>query len=315
MKKENITENEGALSPFDEFQLGISNGEEINGRIYRLYPVSRAGNRPMTEFVGRVTEIVDEDFIGREFGPGNYRVIYRIKRASGESETKQFNVNIGQEYARFHKSTETAPETAKAAAPVLGGGFDVGGLLAGLTAEKIAAIGMALKALKEFLAPPAPAAPSVDLTRLIELLATNNKQQSVSDAILIKAMDGMQKQAAAPSVIEQLRQMKEIKEAFSEELENENNQGDNEEMDFLINKAFELLPGLLAKKNNDYKAVGQEVSNNAFINGLIQGNPDLAGKFFEEAIKKYGLENAQKLAAGFGYNIAPQEQTQAVKAG
>lgn len=315
MKKENITENEGALSPFDEFQLGISNGEEINGRIYRLYPVSRAGNRPMTEFVGRVTEIVDEDFIGREFGPGNYRVIYRIKRASGESETKQFNVNIGQEYARFHKSTETAPETAKAAAPVLGGGFDFAGLLSGLTAEKIAAIGMALKALKEFLAPPAPAAPSVDLTRLIELLATNNKQQSVSDAILIKAMDGMQKQAAAPSVIEQLRQMKEIKEAFSEELENENNQGDNEEMDFLINKAFQILPDLLAKKNNDYRAVGQEVSNNSFINGLIQDNPELAGKFFEEAIKKYGVENAQKLAAGFGYNIAPQQQTEAVKAG
>lgn len=315
MKKENITENEGALSPFDEFQLGISNGEEINGRIYRLYPVSRAGNRPMTEFVGRVTEIVDEDFIGREFGPGNYRVIYRIKRASGESETKQFNVNIGQEYARFHKATETAPETAKAAAPVLGGGFDVGGLLAGLTADKMAAIGIALKQLKEFLAPPPPPQPAVDLTRLLEIMLSNNKQQSVSDAILIKAMDGMQKQAAAPSVIEQLRQMKEIKEAFTEEIENENNQGDNEEMDFLINKAFELLPGLLAKKNNDYKAVGQEVSNNAFINGLIQGSPDLAGKFFEEAIKKYGLENAQKLAAGFGYNIAPQEQTDAVKAG
>lgn len=314
MKKENITENEGALSPFDEFQLGISNGEEINGRIYRLYPVSRAGNRPMTEFVGRVTEIVDEDFIGREFGPGNYRVIYRIKRASGESETKQFNVNIGQEYARFHKGPETAPETTKAAAPVLGGGFDLGSLLAGLTAEKIAAVGMALKAIKEFLAPPAPAAPAVDLTRLIELLATNNKQQSVSDAILIKAMDGMQKQAAGPSIFEQLKQIKELKETFAEEIENENNQGDSEEMDFLINKAFQILPDLLAKKNNDYRAVGQEVSNNSFINGLIQDNPELAGKFFEEAIKKYGVENAQKLAAGFGYNIAPQ-QTEAVKAG
>lgn len=314
MKKENITENEGALSPFDEFQLGISNGEEINGRIYRLYPVSRAGNRPMTEFVGRVTEIVDEDFIGREFGPGNYRVIYRIKRASGESETKQFNVNIGQEYARFHKGPETAPETAKAAAPVLGGGFDLGGLLAGLTADKMAAIGIALKQLKEFLAPPPPPQPAVDLTKLLEIMLSNNKQQSVSDAILIKAMDGMQKQAAAPSVIEQLRQMKEIKEAFSEELENENNQGDNDEMDFLINKAFQILPDLLAKKNNDYRAVGQEVSNNSFINDLIQNDPDLAGRFFKEAIKKYGVENAQKLAAGFGYNLKPQE-TEAVKAG
>ena len=313
--KKDYEEPREITSAFDDFQIGLTGAEEISGRIYRLYPLDKTGGRPMTEFVGRVEEKVDEDFIGREFGPGSYRVIYRIKRAGEPAETKQFNVNIGAEYAKFRKGPETAPEAPKTAAPVLGGGFDLGSLLGSLTADKMAAIGIALKQLKEFLAPPPPPQPAVDITRLLEIMLSNNKQQSVSDAILIKAMDGMQKQAAAPSVIiEQLRQMKEIKEAFSEELENENNQGDNDEMDFLINKAFELLPGLLAKKNNDYRAVGQEVSNNAFINGLIQGNPDLAGKFFEEAIKKYGLENAQKLAAGFGYNIAPQE-TEAVKAG
>lgn len=297
----------------DDWFMSISDEEEISGRIYRLFPVDRAGNKPMTEFVGKFNQKIDEDFIGREFGPGNYRVVARIIKPTGEKIVKQKNVNIGQEYACFHKDPETAPEAPKTAAPVLGGGFDLGGLLGILTADKMAAIGIALKQLKEFLAPPPPPQPAVDLTRLLEIMLSNNKQQSVSDAILIKAMDGMQKQAAAPSVIEQLRQMKEIKEAFSEELENENNQGDNDEMDFLINKAFQILPGLLAKKNNDYRAVGQEVSNNEFINGLIQGNPELAGRFFEEAIKKYGVENAQKLAAGFGYNIQPQ--TDAVKAG
>lgn len=313
--KKDYEETREITSAFDDFQIGLTGAEEVNGRIYRLYPLDKTGGRPMTEFVGRVDEKVDEDFIGREFGPGSYRVIYRIKRNGEPAETKQFNVNIGAEYAKFRKAPETAPEAPKTAAPVLGGGLDLGGLLGSLTADKMAAIGIALKQLKEFLAPPPPPQPAVDLTRLLEIMLSNNKQQSVSDAILIKAMDGMQKQAAAPSVIEQLRQMKEIKEAFSEELENENNQGDNDEMDFLLNKAFELLPGLLAKKNNDYRAVGQEVSNNAFINGLIDGNPDLAGRFFEEAIKKYGVENAQKLAAGFGYNIAPQEQKEAVKAG
>lgn len=310
--KKDYEEPREITSAFDDFQIGLTGAEEISGRIYRLYPLDKTGGRPMTEFVGRVEEKVDEDFIGREFGPGSYRVIYRIKRANEPAETKQFNVNIGAEYAKYRKGPETAPEAPKTAAPVLGGGFDIGGLLGSLTADKMAAIGIALKQLKEFLAPPPPPQPAVDLTRLLEIMLSNNKQQSVSDAILIKAMDGMQKQAAAPSVIEQLRQMKEIKEAFSEELENEN-QGDNDEMDFLINKAFQILPELLAKKNNDYRAVGQEVSNNAFINGLIQGNPELAGRFFEEAIKKYGVENAQKLAAGFGYNIQPQ--TDAVKAG
>ena len=310
--KKDYEEPREITSAFDDFQIGLTGAEEISGRIYRLYPLDKTGGRPMTEFVGRVEEKVDEDFIGREFGPGSYRVIYRIKRANEPAETKQFNVNIGAEYAKYRKGPEMAPEAPKTAAPVLGGGFDLGGLLGSLTADKMAAIGIALKQLKEFLAPPPPPQPAIDLTRLLEIMLSNNKQQSVSDAILIKAMDGMQKQAAAPSVIEQLRQMKEIKEAFTEELENEN-QGDNDEMDFLINKAFQILPELLAKKNNDYRAVGQEVSNNSFINGLIQDNPDLAGKFFEEAIKKYGVENAQKLAAGFGYNIKPQ--TDAVKAG
>ena len=308
MKKDNENQE---TSSFDDFQLGLTDGEVVSGRIYRLFPVDRVGNRPMTEFVGRVMERVDEDYIGREFGPGNYRVVYTIRKANGETERKQFNVNIGPEYAKYHQAKETAPEAPKSSAPVLGGGFDIGAILGGLTAEKIAAIGMVLKAVKEFLAPPAPPQPAIDLNRLIEAFAANNKQQSVSDAILIKAMDTMQKQpAAVPSIMEQFKQFNERKEVFKEENETEN-QGDNDEMDFLINKAFELLPGLLAKKNNDYRAVGQEVSNNAFVNGLIKGNPDLAGKFFEAAIKEYGLENAQKLAAGFGYNIEPQDAAKA----
>lgn len=300
-------------SSFDDFQLGLTDGEEVSGRIYRLFPVDRVGNRPMTEFVGRVMERVDEDYIGREFGPGNYRIVYTIRKANGEKEIKQFNVNIGPEYAKYHKAKETAPEAPKGPAPVLGGGFDLGAILGSLTAEKIAAVGMVLKAVKEFLAPPAPQQPAIDFNRLIEAFAANNKQQSVSDAILIKAMDTMQKPpAVTPSFLEQWKQFKDIKEAIKEETETETeNQGDNDEMDFLINKAFEILPTLLAKKNNDYRAVGQEVSNNAFVNGLIKGNPDLAGKFFEAAIKEYGLDNAQKLAAGFGYNIEPQDAAKA----
>lgn len=312
--KKDYEEAREITSAFDDFQIGLTGAEEITGRIYRLYPLDKTGGRPMTEFVGRVEEKVDEDFIGREFGPGSYRVVYRIKRGGEPAETKQFNVNIGAEYAKYRKGPETAPEAPKTAAPVLGGGFDLGGLLGRLTADKIAAIGIALKQLKEFLAPPPPPQPAVDLTRLLEIMLSNNKQQSVSDAILIKAMDTMQKPpAVTPSFLEQLKQFKDIKEAIKEETETETeNQGDNDEMDFLINKAFEILPTLLAKKNNDYRAVGQEVSNNAFVNGLIKGNPDLASKFFEAAIKEYGLENAQKLASGFGYNIEPQD---AVKAG
>ena len=71
----------------------------------------------------------------------------------------------------------------------------------------------------------------------------------------------------------------------------------------MLEKAFDYLPLLLQKNNNNYKAVGQEVKENPFVSNLIRNDPDLAQKFFERARVAYGDENAKALAAGFGLKM------------
>lgn len=318
MKNEKNTAQESFLSDFDAAveelnQMDVNGGVEVVGSIYRITSPVDSKGRPASEFVGKVDEYKDEDFVGRTYGPGIYRLIYRINNGR-ERFKKEFKYTIGQEYAKFTRK-ETAIE-----APQMGGAmqtpsFDIGAILGGLTVEKIGVLAAAFKTIKEMFAPK-PAAPPVDLTRLIEILATNNKQQSVSDAILIKAMDGMSKQNAQPSILQQLKEFREIRDTFAEDLEQENeNENKGDTMDFMIEQAFKYLPGLLQKKNNDFRAVGQEVKENPFVSGLIQSHPDLAQDFFEKAVETYGPEKAKELARGFGYNMDFINQPQEAAAG
>ena len=70
------------------------------------------------------------------------------------------------------------------------------------------------------------------------------------------------------------------------------------------------MPQLLQKNNTNFQATGAEAAENAYVKNLVANDPQLALTFFEKAKQKYGLENAQKLALGFGYNLqdAPQEK-------
>ena len=191
------------------------------------------------------------------------------------------------------------------AAPVPQQAPTISGLLGGLTSEKITAGVMLLKTVRDILAPPAP---PVDLTRLIEVFAANNKAQTVSDAVMIKAMDSLQQQKSGASISQQLQDLKAIRELANDVNTNESESGDT--MDF-IKMGLSLLPALLQKQNGDFRATGAAVKDNALINTLISDNPDLATKFFESAAAKYGVEQAKQLAAGFGYNIEQENTEQA----
>ena len=305
MKKEQTNEN--YANDFEQLvdelnEMDANGGVELVGTIYRITSPIDSKGRPASEFVGKVDELKDEDFVGRTYGPGVYRLVYRINNGR-EKFKKEFKYTIGKEYAQFIHA-ETAPEAPKTSGAAFVPGFDVGAILGGLTVEKIGVLAAAFKTIKEMFTPKEKA-PAVDLTRLMEVMLTNNKQQSVSDAILIKAMDGMQKQAAAPSLLQQLKDFREVRDTIAEDLaeEKENDDDKGENMSWIIEKAFELLPGLLQKKNNDFQAVGHDVSNNPFVTGIIQDNPELAQEFFARAVEKYGPENAQKLAHGFGLNM------------
>ena len=305
MKKDETTNTE--LN--DDF-ADLENQKEVYGRIYRIISPLESVGRPAREFVGKVEERVDEDYIGRIFGPGRYNIHYRVTRSDGSKFERDETFNIGQEYAK--KDATQAP--VKQAPASTFGGLDVGALLGGLTVEKITAIGAAVKMFRDFIAPPQQ--PQIDVTKLLEIIAANNRPQSISDAVLIQAMQSLQKQNTPPSLLQQMRELKEIKETLKDETAEETD-GEGGQMSFLLEQAFKYLPSLLAANKNNFQATGAQVRENPMVAGLIRNNPDLAQEFIERAALTYGRENAESLARGFGLQLTPapvqqqQENSQA----
>lgn len=298
---------EEVLAGFDE-----ENGIEIEGRIYRKTKPEDSIGRMSFEAIAKVNEIVDEDWIGRHFGGGNYFVKWTFKQGD-RKEVRQKNYAVGPEYDKFVKTS--APAVSGAVPAV--SGLDLGGLLGSLTVEKIAAIGSAIKLVKDIFAPPPPPAP-VDITKLLEIIATNSNKQSVSDAIVIESMRAMKQQSAQPpqTLAQQIADFKALKDTFKDEFSNDSTEG-GDEMNFLLEKAIEYLPLLLQKKNNDFRAVGAEARENPLIKSVISSNPELTQKFFEQARATYGDAAVQQLAAGFGLKatIIPANTAEGVKNG
>lgn len=301
--------NDPTEAAIEELNELSENGGEISGRIYRIEeePDGRTLSGIRT-FIGVVDCPVDEDFIGRKFGGGAYKLRYRIRTPQGV-EKKELLYRVDKSYNRFIKTNETPQAAPNAANVQLQAQSQKGfleGILNGLTVDKITAFGFAIKEIKELFTPtPAPAP---DYMKLIEIMAGNQQKQSVSDAILIKAMDSMgQPRQAAPSLLQQIRDLQAVKEAIKDETENQEQDGEN--MNFLIKTALEYLPLLLKKNNNDFKAVGQQAAQNPMIQDLIKNDGGLAQQFINAALKQYGPQAAQQLAAGFGYTsqyVPPQ---------
>lgn len=293
MKKDETPNNE----IIDDF-ADLENQKEVYGRIYRIISPLESVGRPAREFVGKVEERVDEDYIGRIFGPGRYNIHYRVTRSDGSKFERDETFNIGQEYAKKDVTQQTVKQ---AAAPTFGG-LDLGAVLGGLTVEKITAIGAAVKMFRDFIAPPQQ--PQIDVTKLLEIIAANNRPQSISDAVLIQAMQSLQKQNTPPSLLQQMRELKEIKETLKDETADETD-GEGGQMSFLLEQAFKYLPSLLAANKNNFQATGAQVRENPMVAGLIRNNPDLAQEFIERAALTYGRENAESLARGFGLQLTP----------
>lgn len=297
MKKDETTTTEIN----DDF-ADLENQKEVYGRIYRIISPLESVGRPAREFVGKVEERVDEDYIGRIFGPGRYNIHYRVTRSDGSKFERDETFNIGQEYAK----KDTPQQPVKQAAATTLGGLDLGAVLGGLTVEKITAIGAGLKLIKDFLAPPPPP-PSVDVAKLLEIFAANNRPQPVSDALLIQAMQSLQKTNTPPSLLQQMRELKEIKETLKDETADETD-GEGGQMSFLLEQAFKYLPSLLAANKQDFRATGAQARELPMVAGIIRNNPDLATEFINRAAQQYGRENAQQLAAGFGLQLTPIQQ-------
>lgn len=302
------TEYERALEELES--MSENGGVTISGRIYRLLsPVEQVSGRPARELVGKVDKFVDDDYIGRKFGSGRYCVRYNVKR-DGETKGKEktFIYTISKEYDKFVKpSIDQArePEAITPAHNSRAGLLD--NFFGSLTVDKITALSLAAKTLKEIFAPPPPPAP--DLVGLLQVFAGMREQKpALSDTIVLSAMENLKQQQKQPTILEQIRDLKQIKEELKDDLDDDNDDEGDSNMNILVKSALEYLPILLQQNNNNFNAVGAQAKAIPFVSNIIRKDPELAQIFFEKARDEYGLENAKELAKGFGFemNLAPE---------
>lgn len=296
----NENENEEQQEFLEKFDEELNDAPEVEGKVYRIIQPDGAG-RETRECVGKVFELVDDDYLGRKFGGGLYVVRYKITLSSGKIERRDKRYRISSTYNQKTESVQTNGDSFAM----------LSGILGGLSVEKIAVFSAAVEAMKKIFAPPPPP-PQIDVVKLLEVL-TRNQQASapspVSDQIAMKALEQMSKPPKVPTFAEQFKQFKEMQEMFNQPaqvVEGDEEEGDEEEdeegddMDFIIKQALKLFPAFLEKNGGDYAKAGAAAAANPAIAGIINSDPELLEKFKEVAAKEYGAENAEALAKGFG---------------
>ena len=236
-------EKKGLAQALEEFDELVENGGvSVTGRIYRCLPPQEKGFAQPTELCGKVDHFVDEDFVGRTFGSGKYKVRYIIKDADGNKEEKNFIFTVGKEYDAFLKPSEPprAPEGAQPQ-PARGGFLD--NFLNSLTPEKITAYSLAVKTLKELFAPPPPP-PSPDWAAILQIVSATNKdaKPALSDTIVLSAMESMKEKQKQPSFLEQYREMKELERELKDgaSSEGEGDEDDDEENGETMNAILKM---------------------------------------------------------------------------
>lgn len=316
--------NPGNVTGFDEDEaireelksLGADgSGATVSGRIYRkLPPDNERGIAQPTEFCGPVDRFVDEDYVGKKYGPGHYKLRFIVTYSDGTKKTTDKHYDVGGEYAKYKPADVPAPQQVQeqaANAPKSPVSF-LSGFLGGMTAKELMEWGMAFKTIKEIFAPaPAPKS-EPDYLKLFELINAN-KAPNISDAVVIKAMENMNAQTRAASPFQQMKELLQMQELLRKEEPENHDEG--EEMNTILKMALEYLPTLLKNNNNNYKAAGQQAAAFPMVRDMVRNNPGLAQEFFKTAVNQYGEQNALQLAAGFGFApVSPNQAAAAVGA-
>lgn len=298
----NENENEEQQEFLEKFDEELNDAPEVEGKVYRIIQPDGAG-RETRECVGKVFELVDDDYLGRKFGGGLYVVRYKITLSSGKIERRDKRYRISSTY---NKNPESVQNNGDSFAML-------SGILGGLSVGKIAVFSAAVEAMKKIFAPPPPP-PQIDVVKLLDVLTRNQQAAApspVSDQIAMKALEQMSKPPKVPTFAEQFKQFMEMQEMLKQtppqvvegDEEGDEEEGDEEEgddMEYLIKKGLELLPGLLKQNGGDYAKAGAAAAANPVVAGIIGSDPELLAKFKAVAAEQYGAENAEALAKGFG---------------
>ena len=282
--------------------------DDYFSRVYRETNSQRGGavNR---EFLERVESVlVDEEYIAENYGGGRFFVRYTYHE-NGVLKNTSTTFSIAGEYRpKSLRGNITLPPEKKS---------PLASFLDGLTTEKVVAFTGAMEAFKKFIAPPPP---PVDVTGLITALLEHQKPQPISETLLLEAVKGSNRPAppvASPlELVEQAEKIKALVNKGAPENEPEEEENGGTVMN-LIKTALEILPGYLAKNNNNFEATGAQFKDNILIKGLLAKDPNLAGEFVDAARAEYGDQKAKELARGFGLDVQyvePQEEHQQLEA-
>ena len=294
-------------------EIAAAGGAEQTNIKSRVYRIVETGGKTKQEYCGVFEKVVNESDVAESFGGGDYSVKYSWRNSEGRQETSRV-YNISKDiFKPIEKSPDEGPAgtvagTPAAPAPVpaasTAGGM-LGGLLGNLSADKIAAGFAILEGVKKFLAPPPPP----DYTPLFKMMLETQRGQTVGDAVVIEALKQANKPAAhAPTVMEQINNLKAVRDAFAGDFAGgENSNRGSDKMNYFIDKALEILPDMLAKHQNNYRAVGAEAAKNSMVQALIKNDPALTQEFFNAAVQTYGPAAAKQLADGFGIALNIEE--------
>lgn len=285
--------------------LSENSGVSISGRIYRvLSPADTSPGRCMTELVGVVDSFVDEDYVGRNYGPGRYKLRFRIKREGSKPIDRNVIFSVGREYEKFVKKNDVQPAGGRSSSMCSESGTSstaglVQSFLGSMTAEKVAGIVAAVEAVKSLLTPKQP-----DYMRLFEILARREEPKpAFSDSVVISAINSLKEKNTQPSIFEQIRDVSRLKDLLIKD-EGDEKETEGDDMNFLLKTAFQYLPQLLAKNGNNYEEAGRQAASMPMVKDIVTNDPQLAKHFFVRARDRYGLEAAQQLARGFGLNLS-----------
>lgn len=282
--------------------------DDYFSRVYRETNSQRGGavNR---EFLERVESVlVDEEYIAENYGGGRFFVRYTYHE-NGVLKNTSTTFSIAGEYRpKSLRGNITLPPEKKS---------PLASFLDWLTTEKVVAFTGAMETFKKFIAPPPP---PVDVTGLITALLEHQKPQPISETLLLEAVKGSNRPAppvASPlELVEQAEKIKALVNKGAPENEPEEEENGGTVMN-LIKTALEILPGYLAKNNNNFEATGAQFKDNILIKGLLAKDPNLAGEFVDAARAEYGDQKAKELARGFGLDVQyvePQEEHQQLEA-
>lgn len=274
---------------------------EVVGHVYRKNAYGKMTACP------KIYQVVEDDDLGRMYGPGDYQVSYLATDSSGKIIRKTVCYSCGVEYRRLHREYCLENGIEPAQEPRSGGlGFDFAGILQKEKIEGLAAVVALITSLFK-----RDDSSNRQMMELIKVMAAGSGRsvlpENLMSVLLTKAIDGPKQQNPLHQVREQISFLHELKDLTSGGNSSSQASNDNDEkeeggpMDLILKSIMPMLPGILANFNNNAAAAAASFKNNPMVSPYVS-NPVKQKEFYAAVMAKHGKQVADDMARGFGFD-------------